>query len=188
MDHLPRPLDGYVLRVDVFANRLEYHPGDFFSLFQESDTNFDMLLAKGYVKDNKTEFLQEWLFFSLLAQFLHKTIFLDQFKTEDGMLHTEGLSELLQEWRALQEIQLSTGSTVAQRMANTQIRRALADARRYVERHCSMLPAERNISTVQLNGHEQVTKTDLLYLSFAILGETLEQAQSAYRLQDRSLE
>jgi hypothetical protein len=179
MDHLPPPLDGYVPRVDVFANRLEYHPGDFFSLFRESDLNFDVLLAKGYSKDNKAEFLQEWLFFSLMAQFLHKTIFLSQFRTEDGMLHTEGLSGLLQEWRKSQEKQLSAGSTVAQRMANTQIRRALADARRYIERHCSMesmLPTECNNSTLQLNGHEKATKTDLLYLSFAILGETLEQA------------
>lgn len=181
MDHLPQPLDGHVQTVDLYAYRSEYRPGDFFSLFEKPGLDFDVLLAQGYdgekgKEGSKPEFLQEWLFFALLAQFLDKTISLDMFKRNDRRLHTESLPVLLEEWSKVQGSQLLNGPTVAQKLANTHTRRALADARRYVEKHCSIRPTERDLPLEKLSNNGESTKMDCLYLSFAILGETLEQA------------
>ena len=150
MDHLPQPLDGHVQKVDLCACRATYQPGDFFSLFDRPDLSFDVLLAKGYDEKedghrSKLEFLQEWLWFALLAQFLDTTVSLDDFKGNDEMLNTESLPRLLKEWQKKQSEQLSKGVTVSQRLANTHTRRALAAARRYVEKHCSMQQHERDL-------------------------------------------
>lgn len=187
MEHLPPPIDGTTLSVKAYAVLPEYEPEDFFKLPGKDGQDFGSLLAKGYPKDRGNtdkmkEFLQQWLFFALLAQCLNTTIFLEDFKSGNNGITTEKLSHFLKEWVASQQNELAFDA--AKRMRKYRARWALAEARRYVEKHCSMRPFDHDAyhpsphhrrsqgdAAVELEGSGDLA---VLYLSFAILGETLQ--------------
>lgn len=190
MDHLPKPLDGAKIDVRAYAVRTEYEPELFFSLPGTNKLDFRKLVTQGYPEDRnglkkKKEFLQEWLFFALLAQCLDRRILLEDFKlNNNNWLTTEKLGQFLKEWATTHQVGTESAHDDVEKMRRYRARWALAEARRYVESHCSMKPAEQSGGGGSLyrrrsSGRTAIAledKEDLedLYLSFAILGETLQ--------------
>lgn len=190
MDHLPKPLDGAKIDVRAYAVRKVYEPELFFSLPGNYKLEFGKLVTKGYPENRKDlrqkkEFLQEWLFFALLAQCLDREILLEDFKWNNGgWLTTEKLGQFLKEWATTQQEATEPSYGSAKRMRRYRARWALAEARRYVENHCSMESFEHSIDNCSRHRRrsrgnttialEEMDDLEDLYLSFAILGETLQ--------------
>jgi len=131
------------------------------------------------------KFLQEWLFFGLLAHVTNQDIDYRQFFNFDSTLSTRSLPQILQKWAAdeTQKVQTCKSKTEKSEIFNRYLRAstALADARRFVSKHCSCKRLDRispdhGDSSPRNMTYEQGLDTSLT-LSLAILGETLQEAR-----------
>jgi hypothetical protein len=76
MDHLPTPIDGVRAKVQFLAKHKIYRPNDFFTIRQQMSQSWgyadaqklmEVGLPRNQKAETKNKFLQEWLFFGLLA-------------------------------------------------------------------------------------------------------------------------
>lgn len=105
MDHLPAPIDGHAPPVPFYAEqRTEYNPSDFHRIpIDYGYTDFEDLLDTGLSpqmgRSEMNQFLQSWLFFSLLARVLNTNIRVsDWHKEKDDTLTTQALGRVLNQW------------------------------------------------------------------------------------------
>lgn len=138
------------------TNRKDFNEGNFDEF---SFGSFDDLLAKGPANcwdrnkfSSTADFLQSWLFFSLISKVLCKPISIKDFVQDNSnYIHTRELPRLLREWQPDQ-------------IHYTAINRALERANDFVSKWCDRLDPQWGIPQE-------------LWLSIAILGETLTHAQ-----------
>lgn len=188
MDHLPSPIDNPPDPVGLFAEDRPYEPDDFFNMPTTFEGTFDTFLENGFNEKlglpAKMRFLQEWLFFALLAHFLGRTVHVKDYRTSNrSHLNTKRLNVDLQNWMTEQKEQLDKGITAAQKKQTLSAGWALTVARRYIETHCSVLglgsdvpiPLDRLPSNARTG---LISELDLLHLSLAILGETLHRTRA----------
>lgn len=195
MNHLPIPIDGKRANVRFFAMHKYYQPNDFFTIrkelvktwgYKDTQSLIEDGLASDMRSEEKNKFLQEWLFFGLLAQVTNQMIDSKQFFSQsDNLLDTSSLPELLLEWKEDETTKAQACATKMQRHAimNRYLRasNALADARRFVSKHCSCERLDRLGSGYQhSNASKQNDERGLnkaLTLSLAVLGETLQETR-----------
>ena len=194
MDYLPIPIDS-----DAHANvgfyvpmSICYNPEQFFNLpSEEIQVDILTLVEKGLPKttDEKSAcaFLQKWLFFCFLAQVLGNSVMTDDFfKSSDHSLHTLPLKELLRRWHS-DEQRLATSDPYRYKEQYWRTSIAIDYARRFVSKHLSLERMDRQQDTdttllkeVLQPPHTLIPST--LTLSFAILGEIVQQERPAYQL------
>lgn len=158
------------------------------------------------INDRKVnEFLQSWLFFALLAQILNRPIENEKFRYGEAEVHTEPLSQMIkdavQNERAQTELKATSrdvrfqwsegaddrslhGVSRVQKNRWFRANMALEQASRFISKHCSYKRfAGDGQPTVDLPSpipDEKIAEpraNELLVLSIAILGETLQQAR-----------
>ena len=195
MEHLPPPIDGHGRhdKVHFYAPLSKheiYYPQDFFTIPSEYGyDDFQDLLEKGLRSTMKerdaNEFLQSWLFFSLLAQVLDTKIPRANFlRSEDNTISTWELKNLISKWKN----QENAASEDAERSLQIQTQRyvrassALEAARRFISKHCSHERMDRDDPSHAQNQSKYPGSgsgvdgrlNSKLTLSLAILGETLQ--------------
>lgn len=187
MDHLPPPIDSEkheVVYMYASSRRKVYHPQDFFSLPKEYDCDLVDLLEDGlrepWTHGDPNEFVQSWLFFSLLAQVTNTDIHIEKFRREKENLSTQELRTSIPQWKDREKETVEDSDTRSRRYVRASM--ALDAARRFVSKHCSHIRMDRDdlYSVGDEPDHPAWhTKSEdrldaKLTLSLAILGETLE--------------
>lgn len=188
MEHLPSS-PSVLLSVPFLAEIKDYQPDDFFKFStQAEDLTITQLLKQGpkALRSNASvpSFLQGWLYFELLAQFLGITInsheFYDLDQDNKPKLHTHELKTLLQEWHIRMD---QTEPSHEQVRNEIRTYHALSEARTFVSRWCSDTRFMENSFDVDDQDMDVSMLSDTsskldpaLCLSFSILGETLERA------------
>lgn len=196
MDHLPTPLDrGHHETVKFFhGSKSTFSPGDFFTIpadygyYDEPATDQSHVSGKSLLRDGlykpitvtqANEFLQDWLFFGLLADVSGQTISAKEFYDGESNIHTENLNQILQKWGAT--VRSDDSQTPEQRM-NQYIHGVITldYARAFVSKHLAHRNMDgepnRPLESKELQGiHAKVNPN--LTLSIAILGETLQKAR-----------
>lgn len=179
MDHLPLPNDPIIGTLDIpFVSDESYGNGDFFSYPERCGwrlETFDVELNfhRGGVKQSDEKviavFVQTWLYFGLLSTALRHTIDVDLFRKSsvDGtvVLSSTALTSLLGEW----SIQMA-GSSLDERVRLE-----------WLKEICNMLAStsmilQQQFSDVRRDGTGHSDLLDKVYLSVAVLGETLAQS------------
>ncbi|KAI1738581.1 hypothetical protein F4680DRAFT_424343 [Xylaria scruposa] len=200
MDHLPigdmpSPKTGF------FADTRKFEPEDFFSLPSKYGFhNLESLVEKG-VGDMRPEdaetFLQEWLWFSFLAQVTHQTVDSNEFKNSEQGLYTRNLNAKLQHWIAEDSHYKSERECPYPRLREIQATMAIGYARRFVVKHLSFEPNDTDTYPRVRDETELANKRSLdnlekiqpsLPLSIAILGQTLMRISMYLRRQDELVE
>lgn len=149
MDHLPSPVDhGNHARVHLYApssTHKQYYAQDFFDLPEEYGfDDFQALLEKGLSKALKkpevNEFLQSWLWFSLLAQVLNTRVPRSDFhRKDDDTLSTKNLNRYITEWASREKLAAEKANKEHHLQSTNYVRSSIAldIARRFVSKHCA---------------------------------------------------
>lgn len=191
MDHLPQH-DGEPIRVPFLAETRIYRPEEFFSLPGKHDCSITSLVQNGpsvLRQKDAAAFLQEWLFFCLIAQVLQKDIDSNQFLRyyhNQRQVNTEDLIDLFRQ--SITQRRLSRVSSFSlddnERSHRMRASLALDEARKFVLEWCS--DNDHSSDFRQEPGPHQLDNwaecADLiirwqhpeLCLSLGILGETLD--------------
>ena len=190
MDHLPRSEGMSPPCVPFLAQRRKYNPEDFHKIPEEYGYNdFEEFLHNGLLEhlneDQNNEFLQSWLFFSLLSLVLDRDIDSNDFLTaSSNTLHTKKLSTYINEWHDREAGRDHAQDPLLQQN-NLHIRAsmALSDARRFMTKHCSYAlvdfdgrppAAEESTVAEKQNDPIYLGLDKRMLLSVAILGEILQ--------------
>ena len=198
MDHLPKPIDHTSIdRVHFYAplsKHAVYYPQDFFTLPSEYGyKNFQEFCENGFDKDmpvaKANEFLQSWLWFSLLAQVVGINVHIHDFRREDDTLNSNKLKSIISEWRKGEQEALDGPQSHRYMQTSNYVRALIAIdiARRFITNHCAHERMDRDDRSQTEEGQMQddsgcpylncSVKRGLdtkLTLSLAILGETLQ--------------
>lgn len=198
MDHLPTPVDRKHHDTVKFyhGDDTVFSPGDFFAIpkrygyeeHQAQDEDEEGLLDENLIRKGlykpmtvevANEFLQEWLFFGLLADVSGQKVVAKDFYDGDSTIHTASLNTMLEKWGAAARGE-SEQSAEQRKIQYIRGSLALDYARAFVSQHLAYknLDGEPNehIETEELTGiHAEVDRN--LTLSIAILGETLQKAR-----------
>jgi len=192
MDHLPQH-DGEPIRVPFLAETRIYRPEEFFTLPQKHGCSISSLLQSGprlLPEREAPAFLQEWLFFSLIAQVLQKEVDANDFLRQyHGKLqvNTEDLLDLfkasLPSSRRLSKLS-SNSQDENERSLRMRASLALDEARKFVLDWCSdndhtigFFQGPEASHAENCNGRVDAKlrwEYPELCLSFGILGETLD--------------
>ncbi|CZR69110.1 uncharacterized protein PAC_19011 [Phialocephala subalpina] len=187
MDQLPYPIDGPRPEVAFYARRGIFTSDAFFKIpSQRGYTDFDDLIQNGLTPTMEEEaantFLQEWLWFALLACVLNCDINSAEFYNNKNILHTKVLNEKLHQW-VERERQAQTGASTITQGRHIKASMALVSARRFLRKHLSFEPRdtdnrpglrdESKLAERTGNLAHKVVDTTLT-LSIAILGEILQ--------------
>lgn len=176
--------------VPFHADKKIYTPDDFHTLPADYvDLTFEELLRTPTLKirrpDCINEFLQSWLFFSLLAIVVNAEVNSDDFLTGEDTLSTKKLGGYIKDWRRRQGGVDHRQPTLAEQNRYIRASMALADARRFMNKHCSYEPMDydgRSSVATSQDSTLAARQSDPVYqsmdkkmlLSIVILGETLQ--------------
>ncbi|KAI0201368.1 hypothetical protein F4808DRAFT_459858 [Astrocystis sublimbata] len=195
MDHLPIGEIPYP-KVGFYARSRQYEPEDFFKLpSQYGFENLESLVEHGLGDMKRKEanmFLQEWLWFSFLAQITHQPIESTDFKNpSDQSLYTRYINERLQRWIEDEGNYFkSEKSCPYPQLRYIQATIATGYARRFTVKHLSFEPHDRDTSLRVRDETELSKKSGVdalgridsaLTLSIAILGQNLSRNRSRLR-------
>ena len=192
MDHLPQH-DGEPIRVPFLAETRIYKPEEFFTLPEKHGCRVSSLLQSGpklLPQRDAPAFLQEWLFFSLIAQVLQKEVDANLFlRHYHGKLqvNTEDLLDLfktsLLPTRKLTKVS-SNSLDENERSYRMRASLALDEARKFVLDWCSdndhtvsFSHTPDSYQAEEWDGHaDAILRWEYpeLCLSFGIIGETLD--------------
>lgn len=194
MDHVPKPIDGDRRPpLHFYAERRiggVYHPEDFHELPKQYECDdLEKLLDEGlpsHLSNTQAhQFLQSWLMFSLLARVLGKDINITHYETRDtNLLNTEYLAKELEQWAEDQSQAETEDALHHQKRQYVKASMALDSARRFVWKHLSWKPTDREDTTdaddLQSVGSHNTTRSihnidDVLSLSIASIGEILQE-------------
>ena len=193
MDHLPTPIDHAKHdRVHLYApaKREVYFPEDFFNIpeaygYHDLQNLIEKGLAPPMRKEKVNEFLQSWLWFSLLAQVLHREVRRTDFhRQHDHTLSTKELTNYISEWGEQTKKAAENEHSYHHMTTSNYVRASLSleKARRFVSKHCAHDRMDRDDRSRLQHGcicpYEDCTvdkRVDVtLALSLTILGETLQ--------------
>ncbi|CAG5156462.1 uncharacterized protein ALTATR162_LOCUS4260 [Alternaria atra] len=207
MDHLPTPIDGEHPKVQLYVFREKpWMPEDFFTLpsVWNYDNTLELVeIGLGTKIDDRkvNEFLQSWLFLALIAQVLNQPIYSEKFRYGEDQIRTKHIlpglikgaiqkereeTDLIATSRDVR-FRWSKGKDdnslhgVSREQKNRWFRASMAleQASRFITKHCSYKHFAKDGRTSP-NPDEKVNEPradELLVLSIAVLGETLEKAR-----------
>ncbi|ETN39003.1 uncharacterized protein HMPREF1541_07045 [Cyphellophora europaea CBS 101466] len=186
MDHLPKPLNQTNhVAVHFYTTERIFKPDDFFTIPAREEyghTDYQQLMEKGLPEnidiDIAHKFLQDWLFFGLMAQVLGKEI--DSFDFNDAASHvvtTRPLKRLLEDWAKRRQLTDREPRTTRHTSHYIRASMALNHARRftakYLAHRISDDETDASAEEEELIGiHAKLDKK--LTLSIGLLGETLQ--------------
>lgn len=186
MDHLPHNHDGEEVLIPFKSQAHQFEPNDFFKL-PEKYQGYQNLIENGLhdvPQDEAAAFLQDWLYFSLLAQAFGKRVETKRYYRlgidEKPRISTEPLKDDIKEWLDRDQAFESSKDKdyMARHMKTTQ---AFQRARAFICKWGSDHNFD-HAKTFDIANDEwcQGEMFDRLFLSFAILGETLERDRPEY--------
>lgn len=194
MNHLPVPIDGNRPIIPFNAVLQNYEPDTFYEfpkalLTLHGYEDFHELMEEGLKPNIKggeaNEFLQSWLFFTLLAQVTNQVIRPEHFRDEDGHLHTRNLRSIIEKWETTEKQLGQDYQTMSKFDRDKRVSRyfrashVIADARRFVSKHLSYERLERVPKFEYGDDTRDERGIDKrITLSLAILGETLQEERA----------
>jgi hypothetical protein len=199
MDHLPPCDEDKIIKVPFLAAKRIYNVDDFYSLPKLFGCNVPELVKNGPVALVKNDpipletldaacFLQQWLFFALLAQVIDQEVYSETFFQDsygEPILHTTELKRILGDAaKAAQNAKSAEQDQDATKIVRARL--ALEDSRNFVMTWLSDEQSKTTrADTEEAKKAEKVAKEfravyPELCLSFAILGETLDRYRTRH--------